>query len=186
MRETFIIRLPSRAGVFMKVCDIVAQHCGSIFRINYNKGIDMNTVFLEIEGTQHILDLIREELDENRYLARREGDMQVILAEMRIPDGIGAVMPVLRVISSHHVNISFIDYQHSDELTQTVRMGLFIDRPEVTDRLLAQIGELCEVSVLNYEVTDRSVDGSVFYVTFANEISQILSLADDQTEQDPC
>ena len=183
MRETFIIRLPSRAGVFMKVCDIVAQHGGSIFRINYNKGIDMNTVFLEIEGTQHILDLIREELDENRYLARREGDMQVILAEMRIPDGIGAVMPVLRVISSHHVNISFIDYQHSDELTQTFRMGLFIDRPEVTDRLLAQIGELCEVKVLNYEVTDRSMDGSVFYVTFANEISQILSLADDQTEQ---
>ena len=32
---------------------------------------------------------------------KRDGDLQVILVQMRIPDGVGTVMPVLRVISRH-------------------------------------------------------------------------------------
>ena len=183
MKETYIIRLPNRAGVFLSVCEIVALRGGSIQRINYNNGIDMNTVFLEVEGSEEILGCIRKELDENHYLAKRDGDLQAILVQMRIPDGIGAVMPVLRVISRHHVNISFVDYQHSDEENQIVRMGLHIDRGEVVQQLLSELEEVCETQVVNYEVTDRSMDGSVFYVTFANEIRDILKLEDKQTEQ---
>ena len=183
MKETYIIRLPNRAGVFLKVCEIVSLRGGSIARINYNNGIDMNTVFLEVEGSKETLSCIREELDANHYLAKRDGDLQVILVQMRIPDGVGTVMPVLRVISRHRVNISFVNYQHSDEQNQVVRMGLHIDSAEVVEQLLSELEEVCESEVLNYEVTDRSVDGSVFYVTFANEIRDILGLEDKQTEQ---
>ena len=183
MKETYIIRLPNRAGVFLSVCEIVALRGGSIQRINYNNGIDMNTVFLEVEGSEEILGCIRKELDENHYLAKRDGDLQAILVQMRIPDGIGAVMPVLRVISRHHVNISFVNYQHSDQSLQTVRMGLHIDRQDMVRELLSELEGICETRVLNYEVTDRSLDGSVFYVTFANELRDILDLDDDRTEQ---
>ena len=183
MKETYIVRLPNRAGVFMKVCDIIAQYGGSLVRINYNKGIDMNTVFLEVEGSGNILQIIREQLDANHYLAKRDGDLQVILVEMRIPDGIGAAMPVLRAISRHHINISFISYQHTDETVQTVRMGLFIDRPGIPKQLMADLEGICETRILNYEVTDRSMDGSVFYTTFANEMQQILGLDDADTEE---
>ena len=183
MKETFIVRLPNRAGVFIKVCDIIAQFGGSLVRINYNKGIDMNTVFLDVEGSDHVLRIIREQLEANGYLARRDGEEQVILVEMRIPDGVGAAMPVLKAISRHHVNISFISYQHSDETIQTVRMGLFIDRAGIPQQLLADLEGICETQILNYEVTDRSLDGSVFYATFAKEIQQILGLDDEGTEQ---
>ena len=183
MRETFIVRLPNKAGVFLKVCDIVARFGGSIFRINYNKGIDMNTVFLEIEGSSEVLENIRDQLDEGQYLAKRDGDLQVILVELKIPDGIGAAMPVLEAVSRRHVNISFINYQHSDETIQTVRMGLFIDRPRMLPQLLEELEGICETRILNYEVTDRSIDGSVFYVTFANEMKQILDLGDEDTEE---
>lgn len=183
MKETFIIRLPNRPGVFMKVCDLIARDGGSLVRINYNKGVDMNTVFLEVEGEQCVLEDVRKGLEENNYLAKRDEDLQVILVELRIPDAVGAVIPVLRAISVLHVNISFISYQHSEDSVQTVRMGLFIDRPGIPQQLMADLQGICDVRILNYEVTDRSVDGAVFYATFANEMSRILSLDDEQTEQ---
>ena len=183
MTETYIVRLPNRPGVFMKVCDIIAKHGGNLVRINYNKGIDMNTVFLEVEGEKSDLDIIREHLEREHYLARRDEQMQVILVELRLPDGVGTAMPVLRAISDLNVNISFINYQHVQETVQTVRMGLFIDRPSVPRQLVKALEGVCEVKILNYEVTDRSMDGSVFYATFAKEMQKILDLDDARTEQ---
>ena len=183
MKETFILCLPNRAGVFLKVCAIVAQNHGNICRMSYNKGIDMNTVFLDVSGDEKTLEEIRGQLDEGNYLAGRSRDRQVILVELRIVDGVGAVMPVLEAISHHHVNISFINYQQSDDPVQTVRMGLFIDHPDIPKQLLEDLSGLCEVSMLNYDVTDRSLDGSVFYISFAHELQQLLDLSEEQTEQ---
>ena len=56
-------------------------------------------------------------------------------------------------------------------------MGLLIENTGEIKRLIDEISQICEISILNYEVTDRLLDGTVFYITFANEMREILSLS---------
>ena len=183
MKEAFVTRLPNRPGVFLEVCRIIAENSGNIARINYNKGIDVNTVFIEVSAEPEALARIREAFGAAGYLPQRAPDQEVVLVDMELPDGVGAVLPVLQVISRHHVNISFVSYQQTASPIQQIRMGLFLDRAGLLDELLTELAPLCRASVRDYEVTDRSLDGSVFYVTFAHELQELLSLDAESTEK---
>lgn len=60
-------------------------------------------------------------------------------------------------------------------------MGLLIENTKEISRLIEEISRICEIHVLNYQVTDRLLDGTVFYITFANAIREILSLSQEET-----
>ena len=49
--------------------------------------------------------------------------------------------------------------------------------------MIDDISKICEIKILNYEVTDRLLDGTVFYVTFANEMRTILHLTQEETNE---
>ena len=183
MKENFIAHLPDRAGVFEEVCRIIAENGVSIDRINYNKGIDENTVFLEVSGDQEKLALIRQRLTERGFLRQDQPGRHVELLDLELPDGVGALMPVLQVISAHHVNISFVNYRKRNALIQRIRLGLLISSPQMLREVMEQLSALCRVTAAEYEVTERSVDGSVFYETFAHEMRDLLKLSPDETEQ---
>ena len=184
MRENYIVHLPNEAGAFERVCLIIAQNDGSIDRINYNKGIDENTVFLEISGGEGQLHRIRECFIRDGYLGYDETkERYVELLDLELPNKVGALMPVLGIISRHHVNISFVNYRKRDALIQRIRLGLLIDDPKMLQAVLDQLSDCCKVSVAEYEVTESSVDGSVFYETFAHEIRDILNLTQKDTDQ---
>ena len=100
---------------------------------------------------------------------------------LTLPDHPGAVTPVLEVLSRHRVNISYISSQENGTGVQHFKMGLLIENTGEIKRLIDEISRICEISILNYEVTDRLLDGTVFYITFANEMREILSLSQAQT-----
>lgn len=62
-------------------------------------------------------------------------------------------------------------------------MGLLIENTGELKRLVEDISTICEISILDYNVTDRLLDGTVFYVTFANQIRKILNLNQETTNQ---
>lgn len=183
MRENYITNLPDQAGAFEAVCQIIARHGGSIDRVNYNKGIDENTVFLEVSGEEEQLCMIRENLSQEGYLGRPKEESHVELLDLELENGVGVLMTVLKVISRHHVNISFVNYRKRTAVIQRIRLGLLIRDQEKLREILEELSGFCKVSVADYEVTENSVDGSVFYVTFAHEMHDLLNLSPEETEQ---
>ena len=64
---------------------------------------------------------------------------------------------------------------------EIARHGLLIENTDEITHLMDEISRICEIRILDYEVTDRLLDGTVFYITFANEMRDILSLDQAQT-----
>lgn len=186
MRKTYVTKMPDKAGAFLVASRIVAEHGGNIVRVNYNKAVDLHTLFIEVSANEEQHKLIESELTECGYLVELSEDAsnaQILMIVLTLPDVSGAVMPVLEILNSHKVNISYISSQENGTGFQYFKMGLFIENTSEIRFLIDEISRICEIKILDYEVTDRLLDGTVFYVTFANEMRKILGLNQEETNQ---
>lgn len=186
MRKTYVTKMPDKAGAFLVASRIVAGHGGNIVRVNYNKAVDLHTLFIEVYANEEQHKLIESELTECGYLVELSEDAsnaQILMIVLTLPDVSGAVMPVLEILNSHKVNISYISSQENGTGFQYFKMGLFIENTSEIRFLIDEISRICEIKILDYEVTDRLLDGTVFYVTFANEMRKILGLNQEETNQ---
>ena len=181
MRKTYVTRMPDKAGAFLLASRIIAACGGNIARVNYNRAVDTHTLFIEVSATAAQHAEIARQLSECGYLTELEDGKRILMIVLTLPDRPGAVTPVLEVLSRHRVNISYISSQENGTGVQHFKMGLLIENTGEIKRLIDEISQICEISILNYEVTDRLLDGTVFYITFANEMREILSLSQAQT-----
>ncbi|MEA4831549.1 MAG: hypothetical protein VB118_02910 [Oscillospiraceae bacterium] len=182
MKKTFITRLPDKAGAFLKASEIIAENKGNIVRVSYNKAIDVHTLFIDVSATEEQLDSISEQLNKIGYLQEQKNN-SVILISLKLHDVPGAVKPILEVISKYSINISYINSQENGTEYQYFRMGLFIENPDIIKSLLDELSLLCDVNIIDYTVTEKTLDSTVFYLSFANEMRNILSLSQEQTNE---
>ena len=194
MRKTYVTRLPDKAGAFLTASRIIDAHGGRIVRANYNRALDLHTLFVEIcaEPAQH--EKIGEALKEHGFLAGPEEGARILMIALKLPRETGALTPALEVLNRHRINISYVNAQE-EEAWQILKMGILVDSPDAgascpagssgntgeISLLLDELSQICETRILDYEVTDRLLDGTVFYVTFANEMRQILNLNQHDT-----
>lgn len=181
MRKTYVTRMPDKAGAFLLASRIIAACGGNIARVNYNRAVDTHTLFIEVSATAAQHAQIARQLSDCGYLAGLEDEKRILMIVLTLPDRPGAVTPVLEVLSRRRVNISYISSQENGTSFQHFKMGLLLENTGEIKRLIEEISRICEISILNYEVTDRLLDGTVFYVTFANEMRDILALSQNQT-----
>jgi len=175
--------MPDKVGAFLVAGRIIARHGGNIVRVNYNKAVDLHTLFIEVAATDEQHKLITEELSDCGYLTEGTSDSQILMIVLKLPDVSGAVLPVLEILNNHRVNISYMSSQENGTGVQYFKMGLFIENTSEIRALIDEISRFCEIKILDYEVTDRLLDGTVFYVTFANEIRSILNLDQNETNE---
>lgn len=186
MKKTYVTKMPDKAGAFLVASRIIAGQGGNIVRVNYNKAVDLHTLFIEVAADEIEHKAIEKELTECGYLvelSENGTNAQILMIVLTLPDVSGAVMPVLEILHSHQVNISYISSQENGTGFQYFKMGLFIENTAEIRSLIDEISRVCEIKILDYEVTDRLLDGTVFYVTFANEMRKILGLNQEQTNQ---
>ena len=181
MRKTYITSMPDKAGAFLTASRVIAECGGNIVRVNYNRAIDTHTLLIEVDGTQEQLDLISLRLREVEYLVDDPGMRQMILVELVLPDVPGALLPTLEVINRHEVNIPYINSQENGTPYQNFKMGLLVENPAEIKGLLDDLSQICKVNVLGYDATDRLLDSTIYYVTFANRLRETLGLSQDQT-----
>lgn len=183
MKKTYVTKMPDKAGAFLVAGKIIAGHGGNIVRVNYNKAVDLHTLFIEVAATEEQHKMIKDELSECGYLSENNSESQILMIVLTLPDVSGAVMPVLEILNTHKVNISYISSQENGTGVQYFKMGLLIENTSEIRLLIDEISRVCEIKILDYEVTDRLLDGTVFYVTFANEMRKILGLDQKRTNQ---
>lgn len=181
MRKTYITKTPDQAGAFLVSTKAIAENGGNIVRVNYNKAVDANALFMEVDATEAQHAAIAARLEEIKYLTDDPGMRQIILIELKLPDRPGTLLPTLEVIKAHDVNISYINSQENGTPYQNFKMGLVVeDSTEIKD-LIDDISQICEVRVLDYDGSDHLLDSTVFYVTFANEMRELLDLSQNET-----
>lgn len=181
MRKTYITNTPDQAGAFLVSTRAIAENGGNIVRVNYNKAVDANALFMEVDATEEQHERIAARLEEIQYLTDDPGMRQIIMIELKLPDRPGTLLPTLEVIKNHEVNIPYINSQENGTPYQNFKMGLLVENTTEIKDLLDDLSKICEVRVLNYDATDRLLDSTVFYVTFANEMRELFGLTQDQT-----
>ena len=183
MKKTYITTMPDKAGAFLKASSVIAAEGGNIVRVNYNKAVDLHTLFIDVEAEKAQMHRITEQLKEIGYLAEQVPAQQVMLIEVKLLDAPGALTPVLEKISRHHINISYLNSQANGTAYQYFKMGLFIEEPTAVRSLLDEISAICDVRILEYSVTEKILDSAVFYLGFANEMRDLLGLGRKETNR---
>ena len=176
MKKTFITRMPDKSGAFLEASRIISAAGGNITRVSYNKAVDTHTLFLDVSGTKRQLDVIGEGLRELGYFQNAEENARVLLLEFLLQDKPGALLPVLELIHSYAFNISYINSSENDTHYQNFKMGLFVENPAEVQDFLEKASALCEIRVIDYDESERVLDNTVFYMSFANRMAQKLGL----------
>jgi len=176
MRKTFITKMPDKPGAFLLASSALSQAGVNITRVSYNKAIDTNLLFIEVSGSQKGITDASNELIKLGYLSDNSTSAKVILLEFKLPDKPGTLTPILEIINNYNFNISYISSQQNKTEYQYFKMGLFIENTVSMKSFLDQISQLCEVKIIDYDKTEKTLDNTVFYLSFAQEIADKLSL----------
>lgn len=182
-RKTYITRMPDKAGAFLLASKIIARNGGNIVRVNYNRAVDTHTLFIEVSAKESTHKDISAELSECGYLNQADSETRIIMIVLTLEDRPGAITPVLEILGKYRVNISYISSQENGTPYQQFKMGLLIEDPHEINGLIEEVSRICAINIIDYEVTDRLLDGTVFYLTFANTMREILGLDQAQTNE---
>lgn len=180
MKRTFTTTMPDRVGAFLTASRCIAAVGANITRVSYNKSIDMHMLFLQVDGTKQQLDQIEGELKALGYLPETAQVGSVMMLQFKLKDEPGTVEPVLEMIDRYRFNISYISSQENGGEYQYFKMGLLVEDEKQISRFVREVSQLCSVSVVQYDKSEKNLDNTVFYLNFANEIAQKAGLNDHE------
>ena len=178
MKKTFITRIPDKPGSFLKPVKIISNLGLNITRVSYNNAIDTNILFIEVEGEKASIDKAYELLKSDNFLFK-EDKSNVILMEFKLLDKPNSLLPILEIINEFDFNISYISSQENKTDYQYFKMALFIENPDKVEEFLHKVTNFCNVRIITYDKTEKSLDNTVFYISFANELANKLDLDKD-------
>lgn len=174
--------LPDTSGAFLTASRIILCHGGNMVRASYNKAVDAHTLFVDVEGEEAALNAIEAELTAAGFL-QNESRVKVVLIEAEVPHQPGGAIPVLEALSRRNVSISYLSSQAAGKDFAPLKMGLYIEDSAVIDDLLVELSAICPVRILDYDAGEKKLDNTVFYLSFADEMRQLLSLTPEQTKE---
>ncbi len=182
MRKTYITTMPNHIGAFLKASECLSALGINITRVSYNKAVDSHTLFIDAEGEREQLMKADTELEKIGYLQPDKNERTVVLLEFLLRDVPGSVTGVLRLIQDHRLNISYISSQENESDYQAFKMGLFIENEAELKSFIEEAEQLCPVRVLDYNRSEKILDNSIFYQSFASGLMRLSGLQDEQRD----
>ncbi|MDR1775514.1 MAG: Zn-dependent hydrolase [Actinomycetes bacterium] len=183
MKRTFVTTMPDQAGAFLKASRIISRLGLNITRVSYNKAVDSHMLFIDVRGAEAAIEEATALLEAIGYIGGTKADPQLMLLEFRLRDEPGTLAPILELIERRGFNISYINSQEDGSGYQGFKMGLFIEDAGAIADFIAEASQLCPVRALDYVPYEKSLDNTVFYLSFANRIAGLLELDDDARAQ---
>lgn len=183
MKKTFTTVMPDRIGAFLKADRCLSRIGLNITRVSYNKAVDAHMLFIEVDGTEEQLRLADEELSRLGYLGGTDSLGGVILIEFRLRDESGALLPILELIDDYNFNISYISSQENGTHHQYFKMGLYVENGREISDFMKRASLLCRLKVIDYKGSEKMLDNTVFYLSFANDIAEQMDLEDTEKNE---
>ncbi len=182
MKKTYVTTMPDHVGAFLAASRRIAQLKLNITRVSYNKAVDMHTLFIEADGTVEQHRQAQRALAEIGCLQTEGQEKSVVLLEFMLRDEPGSVTAILELIQSFNFNISYMSSQENGTAYQPFKMGLFVENQQQVTQFLAEAQKLCEVSVIDYNHTQKNFDNSIFYHSYAAGLTRRMGLGDEALE----
>ena len=180
LTRIFTTKTPDKPGAFMRACKVIMDHNGNIVRVSYNKGINL---FIEVSATEEELKAIDKELVDISYVDDAPPEPTVLVMSVRITDVPGALYPVLKVIDKYNVNISYLNSSADMKGYQDFNIGMVVENPEVSKKILDEVAELYALDVQDYNGNSAELDNTVFYIRLANGIQKLFRFDDGKVMQ---
>ena len=180
MTRIFTTKTPDKPGAFMRACKVIMDHNGNIVRVSYNKGVNL---FIEVSATEDELNAIDKELVDISYVDEAPPEPTILVMSVRITDVPGALYPVLKVIDRYNVNISYLNSSADMKGYQDFNIGMVVDNPGVSKKILDEVAELYALDVQDYNGNDADLDNTVFYIRLANGIQKLFRFEDEKVKQ---
>lgn len=180
MKKTFTTIMPDRIGAFLAADKCLSALGLNITRVSYNKAVDRHMLFIEAEGDAPALAVAERELTAMGYLTAEPQSGDVVLMEFTLRDEPGALTPVLELIHQFEFNISYISAQENGSGYQLFKMGLFVDNGREISQFVTRAALLCPIRIIDYNKSEKVLDNTVFYLSFANEISEKMGFGSEQ------
>jgi len=182
-RKSFVSSMPDKAGTFLRASKVIARHDGNIVRVSYNKAVDLHMLFIDVEATENDLLDIERDLLHMGYLNEKIIETRVIEVSILIPDKSGAVLPVLDILDSFDINISYMNSCADGEASQNFKFGLLIEDPRIIKTLLDEISKVYQIDITECDCLEEYLDNTVFYIRLANEMQKLFELSTEKTMQ---
>ena len=183
MKKTFTTVMPDRIGAFLRADRCLTRLGVNITRVSYNKALDAHMLFIEVDGTEEQLREAESELTRLGYLSDASNLGGVILIEFRLRDEPGALLPVLELIDDYDLNISYISSQENGTHHQYFKMGLYVENGREISDFMKRASLLCRLRVIDYKGSEKILDNTVFYLSFANDIAEMMDLEDSEKNE---
>lgn len=177
---SFITRVPDEPGALQQVAGVITRHRGNITRIHYDRRIDRHTVFFEVEAPERTAGGIREDLAAMGILQTSLPSMGHLKMHIHIPHQPGSLAEFLEYITSCRANIAYTDFDHAGPHPNRLTIGLDLAQGKVVDELLDTLKSRYRIEILEYDTTGRSLDDTVFYLRFAQELREFVGEAGDE------
>jgi glyoxylase-like metal-dependent hydrolase (beta-lactamase superfamily II)/uncharacterized protein with ACT and thioredoxin-like domain len=178
-RYSFIARMPNRPGILHSATAVVMREKGNINRLQFDQRIDPQTVFFEVTADEEAYKRIERRLSNLGFLQNTLRPLNVLKFYIFLPHEPGALHEFLNHTTSSRANISSIDFddrgRHPDRLTIT----LSLEESAAAERLLDTLKSRYRIEIVEYDTTGKSLDQSVFYLRFAQQIREITGENDD-------
>lgn len=175
--------MPDEVGAFLQATETISANAGNITRVSYNRTVDSHLLFIEVEACQERLDRITVQLEDIGYLSDVTVDKHPLLISIHLPDEPGALLPVLKAIDRYRLSISYMSSESDGSGWQDYQLAVIVEDGEASSRLLEEISSLCPVSVVDYASTGKLLDNTVFYLSFAQDMRNLLGLDQEQTNE---
>lgn len=192
MHRSYVLVLDDRPGAFLEAARLFAARGLDVKRLSYNKVIDIHTVFVDAEGEAEALDQVEEDLHAAGLLPGQRLIGKVVLLEFTLPDAEGSLVPFLELIASYGFSLSYLnaraaDYHVGEALhplgdepegpgAEVVRAGVYVDDPARLEVFMDEVQRICPCRQLPFRHEGFLIDNSLFYLSFAREVSRICGL----------
>lgn len=183
MKKTYVTSMPNHIGAFLKASKCFSALGINITRVSYNKAVDSHTLFIDAEGTEAQLEKADIELEKIGYLHNNINKTSIVLIEFCLLDVPGSVTDVLELISEFNFNISYISSHENGTDYQLFKMGLYVDDYDKISAFLKEVEKICKVRILDYNITEKVFDNSIFYNTYVAGLSQMLRLSEEASRR---
>lgn len=168
--------LRDQIGSFLQASRMFAERGVNIRRVSYNRVIDPSTCFIEAEGPEPALSAVDADLSSIGVLPGQQQLGQVELLEFTLDNRPGVMIPLLELVQSFGLNITYYDAKTAGPQNRSVRMGLYIERPQDLEAFEEAAGKLCPVRRIPYDKNQHIIDNNLFYLSFAREMTDRLGL----------
>ena len=182
MKKTFITTMPDQIGAFLAASEKLSAIGVNITRVSYNKAIDTHTLFLEIEGEEILLDEAKGILTSLGYLQKDGKTGSVLLLEFHLKDEPNRLYPILVLIREFNFNISYMSSQQNESGYQDFKIGIYVEDQNLVSDFLEKTSLICPVKILNYDKSEKILDNTVFYLSFAETLAEKMKLNKEEKE----